>query len=156
MQRSNSPLGEGTRHVHEPVDIVLIEDDPRDVELTLHVFRQYRLTNSIHVLRDGAEALEYFFGDAEEADKLSVRCILLDLKLPRVHGLEVLERLKSDPRTKEFPVVVLTASRETPDLQRAYELGANSYLCKPIEFQAFVETVRQVGYYWLVHNQAPD
>ena len=139
-----------------PIDIVLVEDDPNDVELTLHAFEQYKLTNAIHVLRDGAEAMDYFFGSAEGSPSRVPRCVLLDLKLPKVHGLEILERLKNDPRTKSVPVVVLTSSRETPDLQRAYALGANSYLCKPIEFSAFVETVRQIGLYWLLLNQAPE
>lgn len=142
------------REASDTVDIVLIEDDPHDVELTLHAFKQYKLTNAIHVLRDGAEALDYFFG--KDAPVRAARCVLLDLKLPKVHGLEVLERLKRDERTKALPVIILTSSRETPDLQRAYELGANSYLCKPIEFQDFVETVRQIGLYWLILNQAPD
>lgn len=140
----------------DQIDIVLVEDDPHDVELTLHAFQQYKLTNAIHVLRDGAEALEYFFGEGSSGPKPYPRCVLLDLKLPKVHGLDILERLKNDPRTKSLPVVVLTSSRETPDLQRAYALGANSYLCKPIEFSAFVETVRQVGLYWLLLNQAPE
>jgi two-component system, response regulator len=140
----------------DQIDIVLVEDDPHDIELTMHAFEQYKLTNAIHVLRDGAEAMEYFFGNAESGPKSCPRCVLLDLNLPKVHGLEILERLKSDSRTKALPVIVLTSSRETPDLQRAYALGANSYLCKPIEFSAFVETVRQIGLYWLLLNQAPD
>ena len=141
---------------YDQIDIVLIEDDPHDVELTLCAFEQYKLTNAIHVLRDGAEAIDFFFGGDETTPKSYPRCVLLDLKLPKVHGLEILKRLKDDPRTKTLPVIVLTSSRETPDLQRAYALGANSYLCKPIEFNAFVETVRQIGLYWLLLNQAPE
>lgn len=138
------------------MDILLIEDDPRDVELTLRAFHKNKLTNAVHVVRDGAEALEFLFGEQAHPRSARPKFILLDLKLPKVDGLEVLRRIKSDPATRTLPVIVLTSSREAPDLVAAYELGVNSYLCKPVEFQDFVEVVRQVGLYWLLLNEAPN
>jgi len=138
----------------QQVEILLVEDDPADVELTLHAFREHNLANAVRVARDGAEALEHLFGD--EGPAIWPKCVLLDLKLPKVDGLEVLRRIKADPRTKAIPVIILTSSREAPDMKAAYELGANSYLCKPVEFQSFVETVKQVELYWLLLNQPPE
>ena len=140
------------------IEILLAEDDPNDVELTLHAFKKNNLTNRIHVVRDGAEALEFFFGsgtsvglDLNNAPKV----ILLDLKLPKVDGMEVLRRIKSDERTRSIPVVVLTSSREQRDIVESYRLGVNSYITKPVDFKKFSETVRQLGLYWLLLNQAP-
>ena len=135
------------------MDILLVEDDPHDVELTLRVFKEHKLTNSIKVARDGVEALDCLFPSDAGRTPLTPRFVLLDLKLPKVDGLEVLRRIKSDPRTKAIPVVILTSSREAPDLKAAYELGVNSYLCKPVEFQKFVNVVKQVGLYWLLLNE---
>lgn len=137
------------------IDILIIEDDPADVELTIRVLREHALANEIDVVRDGEEALAYFFG-AGAASAGVPRLILLDLKLPKIEGLEVLRRLKSEDSTRTIPVVVLTSSREAPDLKRAYDLGVNSYLCKPIEFQDFGEVIRQLGMYWLVVNESPS
>lgn len=131
-----------------PVEILLVEDNPADVELTLHVLKKNNLANSIKVARDGAEALEFIFG----ADN-PPRVILLDLKLPKVDGLEVLAKIKADPRAKRIPVVVLTSSREDRDLFLSYELGVNSYIVKPVDFTQFTESVRQLGLYWLMMNQ---
>jgi two-component system, response regulator len=136
-------------------EILLIDDDDADVELALHALRENKLINSIHVLRDGEEALEYLFGSGRE-ERLSghmPRLILLDLKLPKVDGIEVLRRIKSEPETKFIPVVILTSSKEERDLVRGYGLGVNSYIRKPIDFDQFREMVRQVGLYWLVTNQ---
>ncbi len=136
----------------EPVELLLVEDNPHDVELTLHVFKKYNLLNSVKVARDGAEALAFLFGaDADALPKL----ILLDLKLPKVNGLEVLGKIKSDSRTTTVPVVVLTSSREDRDLFLCYELGVNSYIVKPVDFAQFTESIRQLGLYWLVLNERP-
>lgn len=141
-----------------PVEILLVEDNPNDVELTLHALGRYRLTNRIHVVRDGAEALEFVFGTGAYADRSlesSPKVVLLDLKLPKVDGLEVLRRMKSDERTRTIPVVVLTSSREEPDVRESYRLGVNSYIVKPVNFEQFTEAVRQLGLYWLLLNQPP-
>lgn len=142
----------------QTVEILLVEDNPHDVELTLRVFNKNHLTNRIHVVRDGAEALEYLFctgayaaRNIEDRPKL----VLLDLKLPKVDGLQVLQRLKGDPRTRALPVTVLTSSREERDLVESYRLGVNSYIVKPVDFDQFAETVRQIGLYWMLLNQPP-
>jgi two-component system response regulator len=140
------------------VDILLVEDNPNDVELTLHAFRKNQISNRIHTARDGAEALDFLFGTGayqHRSPALGPELVLLDLKLPLVDGLEVLRRLKADPRTRRIPVVVLTSSREDRDLDECYRLGVNSYIVKPVDFQQFTEAVRQVGLYWLLLNQSP-
>ena len=140
------------------VEILLVEDNPNDVELTLHALSENHLTNRIEVVRDGAEALDFLFGAgprAQESAAQRPKVILLDLKLPKVDGLEVLRRIKSDPRTKNIPVVVLTSSREDPDIQESYRLGVNSYIVKPVDFDQFTEAVRHLGLYWLLLNQPP-
>lgn len=131
------------------VDIVLVEDSPEDVELTLRALRRSRVANPVHVLEDGAEALAYLL----DPGRARPRLILLDMKLPKVSGIEVLARIKGDDRLRTVPVVVLTSSREAPDVQEAYRLGANSYIVKPVEFEAFAEAVAQVGLYWLLLNE---
>jgi two-component system response regulator len=136
--------------------ILLVEDNADDVELTLMAFDQARITNPVVVARDGVEALDYLFGEGRHAGRdPSERpvVILLDLKLPRVGGLEVLERLRTDERTKSTPVVVLTTSTEQDDLTRAGSLHANSYVRKPVDFDAFVDAARQLGLYWTVLNE---
>ena len=140
------------------VEILLVEDDPNDVELTLRAFRARNLANQVFVARDGAEALDFFFG--EEANPLrdigvTPRVVLLDLKLPKVDGLEVLRRLRADERTRSLPVVVLTSSKEEPDIAAAYSLGANSYIIKPVDFEAFARAVSEVGLYWVLLNEQP-
>ena len=131
--------------------IVLIEDNPDDEALTLRALRRNGVANEIVVLRDGAEALEYLLTPEAPSPQL----ILLDLKLGRVDGLEVLERLRREPRTSLFPIVILTSSNEERDLVESYRLGANSYIRKPVDFEQFSEAVRQLGLYWLVLNQTP-
>ncbi len=142
----------------QPVELLLVEDNPSDVELTLHALGKHNLANRIRVMRDGAEALEFLFGDENRRTDPAVvrpRLILLDLKLPKVNGLEVLGRVKSDPRTKSIPVVVLTSSREERDLYLCYELGVNSYIVKPVDFENFTEAVCRLGLYWLLLNERP-
>jgi two-component system, response regulator len=137
-------------------EILLIDDDEADVELALHALRENKLVNRIQVLRDGEEALDYLFGPGRELRQLlglMPKLILLDLKLPKVDGIEVLRRVKSDPVTKFIPVVILTSSKEQRDLVRGYDLGVNSYIQKPVDFDQFRKIVIQEGLYWLVINQ---
>ena len=140
------------------IEILLVEDNDDDVELTLHALRKENLANSIQVARDGEEALEFLFCNGNHADRVSApppKLVLLDLKLPKVDGLEVLRRLKGNPKTMTIPVVILTSSKEERDLIISYGLGANSYIQKPVDFEQFRETVKSVGLYWLLINQAP-
>ena len=139
------------------VDILLVEDNKDDVELTLHALRKENLANNIQVVEDGELALDFLFCRNSFADRPNQcpKLVLLDLKLPKVDGLEVLRQLKADPRTKTVPVVILTSSKEERDLVEGYELGANSYIQKPVDFDQFRETVKRVGLYWLLVNQAP-
>jgi two-component system, response regulator len=140
--------------------ILLVEDNPQDEELTLRALRKSNLANPIVIARDGVEALDYLFAQGTHAnrpDDALPQLILLDLKLPKVDGLEVLKKLREDERTKLLPVVILTSSLEEQDLIRGYSLGANSYVRKPVDFVQFTESVRQLGLYWLVLNQtAPN
>jgi two-component system response regulator len=146
--------------MNEPntLEILLIEDSPEDLELTMRALRQANLSNRIHVCRDGAEALDFIFGEGAQAGRRvedTPRVIFLDLKLPKVDGLEVLQRLKSDPRTQAVPVVVLTSSREQADIVESYRLGVNSYIVKPVGFENFAAAVQKLGLYWLSLNQPP-
>ncbi len=140
------------------VEILLVEDNPRDAELALRALKKRHLANHLVWVKDGAEALEFIFGmsaDAPQAINPVPKVILLDLKLPKVDGLEVLRRLKGDERTKHIPVVVLTSSREEQDIVQSYRLGVNSYIVKPVDFENFSEAVAQLGLYWLLLNQPP-
>lgn len=140
------------------IEILLVEDNADDIELTLHALRKENLANSIHVARDGEQALEFLFCNGAHAERCfspPPKLVLLDLKLPKVDGMEVLRRLKGDARTKTIPVVILTSSREERDLVNSYGLGANSYIQKPVDFEQFRETVKSVGLYWLLVNQIP-
>ncbi len=138
--------------------ILLVEDNPDDVELTLRAFRKNRIANEVIVARDGVEALDYLFCRGAHAGR-DVRdapsVVLLDLKLPKVDGLEVLRQLRADERTRLIPVVILTSSREQRDLIAGYALGANSYIVKPVDFEKFTEAVRQLELYWLLLNESP-
>lgn len=139
-------------------EILLVEDNPDDVLLTKRALKRNNILNEMKVVSDGVEALDYLFGTGEYADRdvSEEPCvILLDLKLPRVSGLEVLQRVRSDDRTRRIPVVVLTSSKEEQDLIGSYDLGANSYIRKPVDFEKFVAAIQQLGMYWLVLNEPP-
>ena len=140
------------------VEILLVEDNPLDLELTLRALSQAKLGNRIHVARDGAEALEFIFCEGSHSSRQIAappKVILLDLKLPKIDGLEVLRRIKGDPRTEAIPVVALTSSKEQNDVVESYHLGVNSYIVKPVNFDSFAESVQQLGMYWVLLNQPP-
>lgn len=140
------------------VEILLVEDNARDEEMTLRALKKRNLANHVHVARDGAEALDFIFSTGAysgDADNTSIKLVLLDLKLPRVSGLEVLARVKSDPKTRKVPIVALTSSQEESDMVESYRLGVNSYIVKPVDFDKFTEAVGELGLYWLLINKAP-
>jgi len=140
------------------IEIVIVEDDPNDAELLVRVFRKLGVANKIVLLKDGAEALDYLFARGAYADRSvdgDPKIIILDLKLPKVNGIEVLQKIKSDERTRRVPVVVLTSSKETRDVKDAYGLGVNSYVTKPIKFEEFAKIVTELGMYWLLVNKLP-
>ncbi len=140
------------------LDILLVEDNQDDMDLALHALRREKLANSIFVARDGEEALDFLFcrgAFSQRSFDHPPKLVLLDLKLPKVDGMKVLKQVKSDPRTKTIPVVIMTSSKEERDLVAGYNLGANSYIQKPVDFDQFRETVKSVGLYWVVINQPP-
>jgi CheY-like chemotaxis protein len=136
----------------EQMEILLVEDNPQDAEMTMRALRKNNLVNRLHWVKDGAEALEYLFA----GDRLRPKLVLLDLKMPKVDGIEVLRRMKSDPAIRAIPVVVMTSSNEERDVVESYRLGANSYIVKPVEFEAFLETVAKIGLYWVLTNRVPQ
>jgi len=139
-------------------EILLVEDNPDDVDLTLRAFAKSNIANEVVVARDGVEALDYLFATGAHVGRASAplpQLVLLDLKLPRIDGLQVLERVRANPKTRLLPVVILTSSTEQRDLATGYTLGANSYIRKPVDFQEFLDAVRHLGLYWLLLNQAP-
>jgi CheY-like chemotaxis protein len=137
--------------------ILLVEDDPRDLELTLLALERSKLANEVVVMRDGAQALDYLRREGEFADRDAgyPAVVLLDLKLPKVNGLEVLETVRTNPALRAIPVVMLTSSQEEADLVRSYELGVNAYVVKPVEFRMFVSAIADLGMFWAVHNEPP-
>lgn len=141
------------------IDILLAEDNIVDAELTIRELKKYNLANNLFHVKNGKEALEFIFGEGPYAGIKEVqytpRLILLDIQMPKVNGIEVLEQVKSDERTKNIPVVMLTSSREHPDIKKCYGLGANSYIVKPVNFESFAEAIRNLGFYWLLLNQPP-
>ncbi len=140
------------------VEILLVEDNPHDVEMTLRALKKHNLANKVHVVKDGAEALDYVFATGAYAERNindHPKVILLDLKLPKVDGMEVLRRIRADERTKCIPVVVLTSSQEERDIVESYKLGVNSYIVKPVDFDKFLSTVQELGLYWLLLNKPP-
>lgn len=138
------------------VEILLVEDNPNDAELAIRALRKQNLGNNLIHVEDGAEALDFIYGMGKYSSRNTnniPKVILLDLKLPKVGGIEVLQKIKNDPRTKPIPVVVLTSSAEDPDIKRCYELGANSYIVKPVQFDNFAKTIANIGLYWVVVNK---
>jgi len=141
------------RHI---IEILLVEDNPNDVELTLHAFDKHKLANAIHVARDGQEALDWLAGiDTEDGGNPRPKVVMLDLKLPKVDGLSVLREIRANPALRTLPVVMMTSSREERDIVESYDLGVNSYLVKPIDFDKFVDTVQTLGLYWVLLNEPP-
>lgn len=142
--------------IFNEIDILLIDDSEYDADLTMRALKKQSITNNLHHVKDGVEALDFIFakGDYAERDiQIKPKLILLDLKMPKINGIEVLEKIKSDERTKSIPVVVLTSSKEDRDINKCYSLGANSYIVKPIEFNNFQKVVSELGSYWLMLNQ---
>jgi two-component system response regulator len=140
------------------IDILLVEDNSSDVELTLRAFKKYNIMNPIHVVGDGVEALEFLFATGRYSDRKETRnprVILLDLKLPKINGHEVLKKIKENENTRTIPVVVLTSSREEQDIIQSYKLGVNSFIVKPVDFEKFIDAVKNLGMYWLLLNQPP-
>lgn len=142
----------------QEVELLIVEDNDQDLELALRALKKAKFSNLIQIARDGVEALDYIFCENSHRNRKidnQPKLVLLDLKLPRVSGIDVLERIKSDPRTKEIPVVVLTSSNQDRDIEYCYQLGVNSYIVKPVDFERFAIAVRDLGMYWLLLNQAP-
>lgn len=145
---------------NKSVDILLVEDSKNDAELAIRALKKSNLANNLFHVKDGEEAIDFIFATGKYADTRDVRyppkVVLLDIQLPKINGIEVLERLKSDDRTKHVPVVMLTSSKEDPDIKKCYGLGANSYIVKPVNFEGFAEAIKNLGFYWLLLNQLPQ
>ena len=141
------------------VDILLAEDNMDDAEMTIRELKKNNMANNLFHVRDGEQALDFIFATGNFADNRDIqyrpKVVLLDIQMPKVNGIEVLQRIKSDPRTKKTPVVMLTSSKEDPDIQKCYDLGANSYIVKPVNFEGFTQAIRNLGLYWLLLNQPP-
>ena len=141
------------------VDVLLVEDNISDAELTIRELKKHNLANNLFHVKDGEEAIDFIFASGKFADSRDIlfppKVILLDIQMPKVNGLEVLKKIKTDPRTKSIPVVILTSSKENPDIQNCYDLGANSYIVKPVNFEGFAEAIRNLGFYWVLLNQPP-
>ncbi len=144
---------------NKALEILLIEDNPNDVELTLRALKKNNIANDIHVITDGAEALDYFFAKGKYKQRdihIIPKLVILDLKLPKVDGLEILQQIKNNDTTKSIPVVILTSSKEERDIIDSYQLGANSFIVKPVDFDKFIATVQELGMYWLLYNEPPS
>lgn len=143
---------------NKEVEILLVEDNPEDAEMTIRTLKKNKISNNIIHLKNGAEALDFLFGKGQFEERnvyIKPKLILLDLKMPKLNGLEVLERIKGDELTKKIPVVILTSSKENPDVDKCYSLGANSYIVKPVEFEGFMLAVSQLALYWILYNHPP-
>jgi CheY-like chemotaxis protein len=144
--------------INADIDLLLVEDNPHEAQLTIRSLKKHNLANKLHHVEDGEEALNFIFGLEQYAGRRvgdGLKVILLDLKLPKVDGLEVLKQLKSDDRTKQIPIVILTSSKEEQDIVASYKLGVNSYIVKPVQFESFAKAVADLGMYWMFHNQPP-
>jgi two-component system response regulator len=142
----------------QELSILLVEDNASDAEMTIRALKQNKLANNLLHVKDGAQALDFIFCEGDHTQRsieIQPKVIMLDLKMPKVNGLEVLARIKGDARTREIPVVVLTSSKEDPDIKKCYELGVNSYVVKPVEFEDFYKAVSDLGLYWMIVNQTP-
>jgi len=141
------------------VEVLLVEDNEHDAELTIGELKKYNLANQLFHVSDGEEALEFLFASGAYAEQRTMqhfpKLIMLDIQMPKVNGIEVLEALKADERTRTIPVVMLTSSKEDPDIQQCYKLGVNSYIVKPVNFERFADAIKSLGFYWLLLNQAP-
>ncbi len=145
--------------MNQVVEILLVEDNPDDAEMTIRALKKNHLANTIIHLKDGAEALEFIFAEGKYASRAvenMPKAILLDLKMPKVNGIEVLQKIKTDERTRTVPVIVLTSSKEDPDIKECYRLGVNSYVVKPVQFEKFIKAVTELGLYWMIINQPPS
>jgi two-component system response regulator len=144
---------------YNSVEVLLVEDNVNDAEMTIRELKRNNMANNLFHVKDGEEALEFIFGEGRYINLRDLfyrpKVILLDIQMPKVNGIEVLQKVKSDPRTQATPVVILTSSKEDPDIQRCYDLGANSYLVKPVNFEGFAAAIRNLGFYWLLLNQRP-
>jgi two-component system response regulator len=142
----------------DPVQILIVEDNPNDAELTMRALKKHNLINEVYIAQDGKEALDFIFAEGQFASRSvsrPLKVVFLDLKLPKLSGLEVLTKIKSDPRTKKLPVVIVTSSKEDPDIRSAYDLGANGYVVKPVDFNSFVKVMQNTGLFWLLVNEPP-
>ncbi|MES1224379.1 MAG: response regulator [Bacteroidota bacterium] len=141
------------------VEVLLVDDNNLDAELTIRELRKHNMANSLYRVKNGRQALDFIFAVGDYADSRNVllppKIVLLDIQMPKVNGIEVLSKIKSDPRTKPIPVIILTSSRENPDIQKCYALGANSYIVKPVNFESFADAIRNLGFYWLLLNEPP-
>ena len=144
---------------YNSVEVLLVEDNMEDAEMTIRELKRNNMANNLFHVKDGEEALEFIFAEGKYADSRDLlykpKVILLDIQMPKVNGIEVLQKVKADLRTSSTPVVILTSSKEDPDIQRCYKLGANSYLVKPVNFEGFAAAIRHLGFYWLLLNQRP-
>ena len=144
---------------YQQIEILLVEDNPRDAEMTLRSLTRHKLANKVHWVKDGAEALDFMFREGAYAARdpiLGLKLVLLDIKMPKVDGIEVLRRLKADERTRQTPVVIMTSSNEERDVVESYRLGVNSYVVKPVQFEALIDTVAALGLYWMLTNRLPQ
>ena len=142
------------------VEILLVEDNITDAELTIRELKKHNMANNLVHVKNGEEALDFIFAMGKFAGTREVqytpKVVLLDIQMPKVNGMEVLQKIKSDPRTRSIPVVILTSSKESPDIQKSYDLGANSYIVKPVNFEGFAQAIKNLGFYWLLINQPPS
>ena len=146
--------------IHNSVEVLLVEDNINDAELTIRELKKHNLANNLIHVKDGEEALAFIFATGKYEGLRDMqhppKVVLLDIQMPKVNGIEVLRKIKSDPNTKSTPIVMLTSSKEDPDIQKCYELGANSYIVKPVNFEGFAQAIKNLGFYWLLMNQPPS